>query len=115
VTSPWVSVGAAAHKLRLAPRNVQLYIHAGALQAIAVECPGGRVFFAVHRAELRRFNDWLLMRRQRRPRSVGKGQQVPLPLLEAKPWPWTFARFAPKMIRAELTRAYREAARGRVA
>jgi hypothetical protein len=111
MTSCWLSVGSTARKLRLSTRRVQLYIRAGALQALAVECPGRRVFFIVHRLELRRFSDWLLMRRERRSSLVRRGQQFQLPLSAGKPVPWTLARFRPKMIRAELTRTYRETQR----
>jgi hypothetical protein len=114
MTSPWRSVGVVAKRLRLSTRNVQLYIRAGALQALAVEAPRHRVFFAIHELELRRFGNWLLTRRERRPAAVRKGGQLQLPLSAVvKPMPWTLATFKPRMARAELTRAYREATRER--
>jgi hypothetical protein len=95
---------------------VQLYIHAGALQALEVLGPRHRRFFVVHQLELRRFSDWLITRRERRPATVRREQQFQLPLTRApRPQPWTLAHFRPRMARAELTRAYRERARRSVA
>jgi len=100
-----VTLGRAAQMLRMSRQAVLKYAHAGELDGEWIE--GAHVARGVRsmqlvftKGEVRRFRQLLEDRRRRRP---SRDAQLALPLASttpAKPQPWRWAAFTPRMLKA---------------